>query len=172
MKKFITIAIVVFATLFGGQSFAQKQYKFGHIDSNKLLSIMPERDKAKADLDKYAKQLESTLTDMQNEFNKKYQDYLTQADSLSDLIRQTKEAELQEMQQRIQTFQQTAQQDLSQKENELMQPIIAKARKAIDEVAEEGGYLYIFDIGTGVVLHYSADSEDILPLVKVKLGIQ
>lgn len=171
MKKILTIAILLVATLMSSNTFAQKQYKFGHVDSNQLLSIMPEREKAKVDLEKYAKQLESTLTAMQSEFERKYQSYVESADSLSPLIRQTKEGELGEMQQRIQTFQQTAQQDLGQKENELLQPIITKARAAISEVAEEGGYTYVFDMGTGVILHHSADSEDILPLVKAKLGI-
>jgi len=173
MKKRFTIAVVLFATLFiNSQTFAQKQYKFGHIDSNELLSMMPERANAKVELENYAKQLENTLMAMQTELEKKYQEYQVSADSMSPIIRQTKEAELQEMQQRMQTFQQSAQQDLSKKENELLQPIIAKARKAIDEVAEEGGFIYIFDTGSGTVLHYSTDSENILPLVKVKLGIQ
>jgi outer membrane protein len=172
MKKTLFIAILLVVTLMGSSAFAQKQMKFGHIDSNQLLSIMPEREKAKVDLEKYAKQLETTLTAMQTEFEKKYQDYIATADSLSPLLRQTKEGELGEMQQRIQKFQQTAQQDLGEKENTLLQPIIAKARDAINLVSEEGGYLYVFDIGAGVVLYHSADSEDILPLVKVKLGIQ
>ncbi|MDA3892871.1 MAG: OmpH family outer membrane protein [Salinivirgaceae bacterium] len=172
MKKILTIVILLVATFAGSQTFAQKQYKFGHIDSNALLSIMPERENAKVELEKYAKQLESTLTSMQSEFERKYQNYVVSADSLSKLLRETKEGELSEMQQRIQNFQQTAQQDLGEKENELLQPIIAKAKTAISEVSEEGGYLYVFDVGTGVVLHHSADSEDILPLVKVKLGIQ
>jgi outer membrane protein len=172
MRRILTIAIVLATILISNNSFAQKQYKFGHVDSNELLSMMPERATAKTELESYAKQLENTLMSMQTELEKKYQEYQTNAESLSPIIRQTKESELQEMQQRMQTFQQSAQQDLSQKENELLQPIIAKARKAIDEVAEEGGYIYIFDIGSGTILHHSSDSEDILPLVKAKLGIQ
>lgn len=171
MKRVLIIAILLVFTLIGSSAFSQKQYKFGHVDSNQLLSIMPERENAKVELEKYAKQLESTLAAMQAEFERKYQDYAEKADSLSQFIRQTKEAELGEMQQRIQTFQQSAQQDLGQKENELLQPIITKARNAIKEVAEEGGYIYVFDIGSGSILYFSADSEDILPLVKAKLGI-
>jgi outer membrane protein len=172
MRKLIAIAVLVLAVSFSNSMQAQTQYKFGHIDSNKLLSQMPQREKAKVDLEKYAKQLESTLSGMQTEFERKYQDYVANADSMSNLIRQTKEAELGEMQQRIQNFQQTAQQDLAQKENELLQPIIMKARTAIEEVAQEQGFTYVFDVGTGVILHFSDASIDILPLVKTKLGIQ
>lgn len=172
MKKILSIAILLVAIIASTNTYAQKQYKFGHIDSNQLLSIMPEREAAKVELEKYAQQLESTLTEMQTEFERKYQEYVVSADSLSNLIRQTKESELSEMQQRIQQFNQTAQQDLAQKENELLQPIVQKAKDAISQVSEEGAYTYVFDIGTGVVLHFSNDSEDILPLVKAKLGIQ
>jgi len=173
MKKIMTLAVLlVMAFTFANQTFAQKTYKFGHIDSNQLLSLMPERAKAKTQLETYAKQLESTLSTMQSEFENKYQSYTASADSLSPLIRQTKEKELGDLQQRIQAFQQKAQQDLSDKESTLLQPIIDKAKKAIDEVATENGFTYIFDTGTGVILHHSADSEDILPLVKTKLGIQ
>lgn len=171
MKKIFTVVMLMGAMVFASTTFAQKQYKFGHIDSNQLLSIMPEREKAKTDLEAHAKQLEQTLSGMQAELERKYQDYVTSADSLSKLIRQTKEAELSEMQQRMQNFQQSAQQELAQKENELLQPIIQKAREAIKQVSEERGYIYVFDSGTGVLLHWSEDSEDIMPFVKTKLGI-
>ncbi len=173
MKKILTFTLLfVIAFTISNTATAQTTLKFGHIDSNALLSIMPEREAAKKALEAHAQQLEETLTVMQAEFEKKYTDYVAKADSLSPLIRQTKEAELGEIQQRIQAFQQNAQQELSTKEGELLQPIIQKARDAISEVASANGYIYIFDLGTGVVLHYSEDSEDILPLVKVKLGIQ
>lgn len=172
MRKILVVAMLLLAVTYSSDLFAQKQYKFGHIDSNQLLSIMPDRAKAKTELEKYAKQLENTLAGMQTEFERKYNEYVSSADSLSNLIRQTKEAELGEMQQRIQTFQQTAQQDLSQKESELMQPVVQRAKDAIKEVSDENNFTYVFDVGTGVLLYFSDDSIDILPLVKAKLGIQ
>lgn len=171
MKKILSIALLFAVLAITNNAVAQTTYKFGHIDSNELLSIMPEREAAKVTLEKHAQQLEETLTVMQAEFEKKYNEYVANADSLSPLIKQTKEAELGEIQQRIQAFQQQAQQELGQTENELLAPIIEKARGAISEVAAENGYLYVFDLGTGALLYHSEDSENILPLVKVKLGI-
>jgi len=52
-----------------------------------------------------------------------------------------------------------------------LQPIIDKAKKAIDDVAKDGNYTLILDSSVGVVL-YSIDGDDILPAVKKKLGIQ
>ncbi len=173
MKRILSLALLFVITFtISNNTTAQTTLKFGHIDSNALLTIMPEREAAKNALEAHAQQLEETLTVMQAEFERKYTDYVAKGDSLSPLIRQTKEAELGEIQQRIQAFQQNAQQELSAKEGELLQPIIQKARDAISEVAAENGYLYVFDLGTGVILHFSEESEDILPLVKVKLGIQ
>jgi outer membrane protein len=172
MKKLYSIiALVGLFLIFGGNVNAQKSYKFGHIDSQQLLSMMPEREQAKSQLEKYSKSLEDQVTAMQSELERKYQQYVAQQDSLSPLIKQAKEKELSEIQQRFQQFQQTAQQDLQQKESELMQPIIEKAKKAIDDVATENNFTYVFDIGTGVILHYSEESIDILPLVLTKLGI-
>ena len=75
-------------------------------------------------------------------------------------------------QQRLQAFQQTAQKDLSNKEGELLQPIIDKAKKAIDEVAAENNFTYVFDMSMGAILYHSEQSVDMLPLVLKKLGIK
>jgi outer membrane protein len=82
----------------------------------------------------------------------------------------TKQQDLQEMQQRILRFQELASAELKKKQQELMTPIINKAMEAIKTVGKENGFTYIHD---QAALLYAADnSEDILPLVKKKLGIQ
>jgi len=90
---------------------------------------------------------------------------------MSDIIRQTKEKELADLETRIQTFQQQADTDLQEKQVELLQPILDKAKNAITAVAKENGYTYIFDVGTGAFLFYEK-GDNVLPLVKVKLGLQ
>lgn len=147
--------------------------KFGHIDTGKLLQAMPDRLDAQTQLEKHAKMYEDQMLAMQNEFEKKYQEYQEQAETLTPVIRESKERELAEIQQRFQTFRQTAQQDISNKEGELMQPIIDKAKKAIDDVSVENGFTYVFDISTGSLVYYNeSQSVDILPLVFAKLGIK
>lgn len=171
MKR-IAKLLLVGCFLASGTINAQTKLKVGHIDSNKILSIMPEKNQVQATLESHAKEIENTLVDMQDEFERKYQDYLAKADSLTPLIRQTKEAELQDLQQRIQTFQVSAQQDYQTKEVELFQPVIEKAKKAIEEVAKENGYTYIFDSGSGALVYFSDSSDDIFNLVKAKLGLE
>jgi outer membrane protein len=145
--------------------------KFGHINSQELLTAMPESDSAQAKIEKLAADYDQQLEEMNVELNKKYDEYLTNRDNYTDLIRQTKEADIQEMQQRVQNFQQVAQQDLQQQQQQLIQPVLEKANNAIKEVAKENGFVYIFDVSRGNPVYFSDQSIDILPLVRTKLGL-
>jgi len=170
MKKTL-IAIVACMLAFGGTAMAQKTIKLGHINSNDLMQIMPGRDSAQTVLQNEVTELESTLKSMQAEAEKRYNDYVANQAGWTDLIRQTKQREIQDMAARIEEFQKNAQEQLQTREQELLKPIIDRAKKAIEDVAKEGGYTYILDAGTAAVL-YSQDSDDIMPLVKKKLGLK
>ena len=168
MKKILfLLAVIISVTTFG-----QSKQKFGHINSNELLQMMPENQQAQQAIQTHAKELETQLMAMQAELEQKYNDYLAKKDSLSKLLQQTRESELNDLNTRIQSFQQTAQQDLQAKEGELLQPIIEKARNAIREISKEAGYTYVFDTSTGALVYWPEDSDDLMPLVKSKLGMQ
>ena len=166
MKKILLTICLVVAGLFA----AEAQNKLGYINSNELLSIMPESTEMQTELQSYAKGLESSLAAMQAEGEKKLADYQQNEATMSDLVKQDKIRELESIQQRILEFQQNAQESLAAKEQELITPILDKARSAIEEVAKEGNFTYIFDASTGNIL-YAAESENVLPLVKAKLGL-
>ena len=170
MKKIILV-IVVLMSVFTTSLFAQKG-KLGHINSSDLLALMPERAEAEKQLQNYSKELEEQLNLMNQEFQTKYNDYIAKQDSMSTAIRQMKEEELQSLQQRIQTFQATAQQDLQTKQEELLQPIIDKAKIAIKEVAKELGYTWVFDTSLGSLVVWPDNNDNLLEPVKKKLGIQ
>ena len=131
---------------------------------------MPERKTAEEELQTFAKSLESQLGAMQAEYQQSVQDYQDNESTYTDLVKQDKVAEITGLEQRIQNFQQNAQQSLQTKEQELLEPILAKARKAIEDVATEGDYTYIFDKSIGSIL-YAKDSENVLNLVRKKLGL-
>ena len=156
---------------FGGTAVAQKNIKLGHINSNDLMQIMPGRDSAQTVLQKEEQDLEATLKTMQGEMEKRYNEYMENQAGWTELIRNTKQREIQDMGARIQEFQENAQKQLQERESTLLKPIIDRAKKAIEDVAREGGYTYILDAGTAAVL-YSQDSDDIMPLVKKKLGLK
>jgi outer membrane protein len=168
MKYFIIAAISLLT--FTSDAFAQTKMKFGHIDSQALLDAMPERIQADKVLEDFAAQLEKQLMAMSKELETKIQDYQATEATMSDIIAETKAQDIQQMQQRIQSFQQNAQQSLVKKEQEVYQPILDKAKAAIEKVSAANGYTYVFDTSSGALL-YQPESDDILALVKAELGI-
>lgn len=169
MKSVFKIYFVAVLFLSAGMVNAQT-LKFAHIDSQALIQAMPETTAAQAEIQKQAKGLDAQMSDMQKEYQAKMAEYSKKQDSLTDIVRQAKIEDLQDLQQRIQSFNTTAQKQLQQKQKELMQPIFNKANETIAVVAKEQGVIYVFD--TNAVLYHSAASIDLLPLVKTKLGIK
>lgn len=170
MKKgFIVVLVALLA--FGGSAMAQKNIKLGHINSNDLMQIMPGRDTAMALLQKEVEDLQAEMEAMKKEYETQVNNYLAKKDQLSELIRKSKESDIQKMAERIETFQANAQKLLEDRQEELLKPIVDRAKAAIEEVGKENGYTYIFDAGVGTLL-YSQDSDDIMPLVKKKLGLK
>jgi outer membrane protein len=165
MKNITLLAILSFLAF---NSIAQN--KFGYIDSQELLQLMPERKTAESEVQNFAKSLEAQLGSMTAEYQQSLQEYQANEATYTDLVKQDKEAEIIGLQERIQTFQQNAQQSLQEKEQKVLEPIYAKARKAIENVAKEGGFTYIFDKSQGSIL-YAKDSENVLGLVKKKLKL-
>jgi outer membrane protein len=149
---------------------SQAQNKFGYLNSNELLAMMPESQSMQEELQTYAKGLESQLTAMQAEYEKKVVEYQQNETTFTDIIKEDKIREIEGIQQRVVEFQKNAQESLGQKEAELFTPIREKAMKAIDQVAKDGNYTFIFNSGAGSFL-YAAESENVLELVKSKLGL-
>jgi len=148
--------------------------KFGHIDLQALVQVMPERAAAEEEFNKFQGELEEILGEMQQDYNTKLGEFEQMGNEVSEIKRNAKVAEIQDIQQRIQNYQVTAQQQINQKQNELLAPVFEKAENAIGEVAKEKGLIYVFDSGQGnrTILYKSNQSLDILPLVKTKLGIE
>jgi len=145
--------------------------KVGWLNSSELLSAMPERAKADSDMAKYAKSFQDAIDDMMKEYQTKGQQYQANEKTMSDAIKEVKMKEIQDLQNRIEGMQQSAQEKLQQKKQDVYAPILEKAQKAIESVAKEKSYDYIFDKSGGTLL-YGREGDNILPLVKAKLGIK
>ena len=146
--------------------------KFGHVTSEQLLQAMPEYDSAQTKLQELQQYYELEIERIQVEINKKIEEFNQGEPDMSDLIKEAKASEIQELQMRLQNYSQTAQQDLQQQSMIVIQPVMEKARAAIDEVAKEHGLIYVFDLSQGNPVYTSEESLDMVPLVKAKLGIQ
>lgn len=167
MKKAILTLAVAFVAV---ALYAQP--KFGHIISDQLLQAMPEYDTVQMQVQQLQQEYELEIERLQVEINKKIEDYSQSVDAMSDLIRQSKEAEITEMQGRLQAFVQQSQSALQQESMKLIQPVMDKARKAIEDVAKEHSLIYVFDMSQGNPVYASEESLEMLPLVKAKLGVE
>lgn len=168
MKKLLLI--LACGLLVANVSMAQAP-KFGYIDSRELLRYMPEVTKADTALSQYARSFQDQLETMGKEYQNKIQQYQSQEKTMTDAVKEVKQKELMDLQNRIESTQQSAQEKVAQKKQDLYGPILEKADKAIKDVAKEKGYDYVFDAGQGALL-YAKDSDNILAMVKAKLGIK
>ena len=159
MKKLIVVCLMAFGMLTN----VTAQNKIGHINSDELLSDMPEADKADADLKQYQADLAQRYQDMMKDLSTKDSLFVKDSMKLSSGMKDIRRNELFELYQKAQGFQQQAQ--------KLLAPIRAKALDAIKAVAKENGYAYVIDNAQGVLL-VSPTGDDLLPLAKKKLGIK
>jgi outer membrane protein len=171
-KSFIFAAAFMLLSIVAGSA-AYAQLKIGHINSEEVMALMPERDSAAKVFEQYSVDLNKVMEEMQAEATKKYEAYARQQDSLTAFVKKAKEAEIMELNQKIENYRTLAQQELQKKQGELLQPIIDKVRKAIKDVAIANKYTYILDIASGSVVYFPEDeSFNVLPLVKAKLGLK
>ncbi|MCJ8210144.1 OmpH family outer membrane protein [Mucilaginibacter sp. RS28] len=170
MKKLLRVALVAGCMLLAG-NFAKAQSKMGYINFNQLVEQMPEIKTVKTQLDAYQKQFMDQLQTMNTELQTKAQDYDAKRATMTDAIRTAKETELQDIQKRMQDYQNNASQQVQAKSNELSKPIIDKARTAISAVAKEKGYTYVLDT-TQTDLIVAPPADDLMAAVKLKLGLK
>ena len=131
MKKILKLTLTVMLVMCASSVFAQK---FGRVDLAAVVTAMPEFPEAQTNLEVYGQDLQDQLEQIMVEFNSKYADYEKNVSTYSDAVRQLKESELTQLQQRYSEFQQLAQQDIQRKQSELMNPIVEKANDAVKKI--------------------------------------
>ncbi len=170
MNKLSKLALVLFSVGILNSSASAQALKLGHINSQELLASMPGTKAADQKLQDFNKTLEGQLKLMSTEYQGKVEQFKSQETSMADAIKQSKVKEIQDLEGRIQEFQQSAQESVQKKKEEFYSPVLKQAEEAIKTVAKENGYSYIFDTSAGAVLYFH-DSDDIASLVKKKLGL-
>jgi outer membrane protein len=152
-----------------GMMMAVQAQKLGHINGQMLVEHMPEYKTAYEELSTYKKQYEDALLAMRTEYEKMIEDFKKAEQTAPKVILDTKVKEIQAKEQGIYDFQEQASADVTAEEQRKVEPILEKAKKAIEEVAKANNYTYIFDAGSGSMLYMGG--EDITKLVCTKLGI-
>jgi outer membrane protein len=166
MKNFKTLLLIAIITL--GFNTAQAQTKVAHINTDLLLSLMPETKVLNADLEKLSKTYETELKAENDKLTAKLKKYEAEVDSQTDEVNQQRGAEVQQDQQNLYQASQVAREEISKKRDEKLKPILDKAKQAIETVAKEQGFVYVLDASSLIV----ANGTDLLPAVKTKLGIK
>ena len=166
MKKLI-IALLMVLPL---GAFAENT-KIGYVNIQEVLVGMPEYNDAMKVLEDMNLKYITECKKLEEELQRKYQEYAAQADTLDAAIRQYKENELARLQQSIQEFTKSADETLKKKQQELFVPIIAKMDAAIAKVGEQNGFTIILDNTAGIITYKSAQTTDVAGLVKKALGL-
>lgn len=165
MKKIVLIAAMAFVTAAG---FAQP--KFAHVNFSELVQLMPEADQAREAMQASQKEASDTFQAMYEEYQTKVQQYQQKSATWTPAIKESKEKELTDIQQRLEEFNQTIQQELQQQQQQLMAPIYQKAQETVNTIAKAGNYMYVIDI-TSVLYLDPAQSTDITAQARKALNI-
>ena len=166
------IKSLLFTIAFAAMTVSVQAQKFGYINSQELIGQLAEVKEANAKIETLKKQLQKKGQDMITALQTKYTDLQKkQTDGLlSPKEVETQAALLKEEEVQLGTFEQSSQQKIYEKSEELLSPIQNKINNAIKEVATDNGYTYIFDTSMGLVL-YADPGTDVTSLVKTKLGL-
>ena len=164
LKKFIAAVIIAIP-------FCMSAQKFGTVDSQAILTQLPDYTEAEAKLAESSKKYEAELAKLREEFDKKATDYQAILDdpNTPQTIKERRTQEMQELDQKIQQFLQAAQQDLQRQQVQLLQPIQEKILGAIQAVGQEDSFTIIFPAEACV--YQGSGCVDVTPLVKTKLGL-
>lgn len=141
-----------------------------HYNQIDILESLPERDSLEQVLQKYQMKLEQSYQKMVQEYEKKLSEFQNEADDRPEAITEIMQNEIAEMQQRIQAFPQTAQQDIMKRQETIFLPLQSKVMEAVKAVATAKGVKYVFDISQGNPIVID-ESLDITNDIKAKLGM-
>ena len=168
MKKFSCMILLLIASVIPSSA----QMKIGYINSEAIMQQLPEAQDAQKQLDAISTDWQAELTKMQTDLQHRFEDYDKKKLVMSDKRRAEVEKELQDLEKKMVDFRTSkfgANGELFTKQNELLKPVQDKLFKAVKDVADEGGYDYVFDKSSTTLLMYSNEKNDLTSKVLAKL---
>lgn len=166
MKKLLLGAAMAF-----GMLSVSAQAKIGYVNTDELMSVMPEAAKINTELNEYQVSLQQQGQTLQIEADKKRDQYFIDSIKLTPSMKEIRRDELVKLYTRLQNYDQEAQEKAQQYAQQKIGPLRAKALDAIKTVAKEKGYTYVIDDASSILL-VMPPGDDLLPAVKAKLGIK
>ncbi len=171
MKRVTKLTLISAFVCIASAFSASAQQKFGYINFQQLLFLMPERDSIILKLQKLNDEFVANLEEIQVEYNNRFNDYQQNQSTYTNATRQIKEKELADINKRYNDYQELAQQEMAQMENQLYTPVVERAQNAIKKVGTDNGLTAIFDVTT-LLFYNTQEFVDITPMVKTELGIK
>lgn len=168
--KFSVITLLLLLSI--GMTNSIDAQKFGYVDTAEIVQSMPQVKEANANIETYRNQLQKKGQEKLKALQAKYGD-LEKKQSRGEISRVELEAEVEKLkteESELMKFDQDSQEKIIAKSQKLLQPLTDKIQEAINAVAAEQGYAYIFDSSTGFVL-YADTAADCSQLVRAKLGL-
>ena len=166
MKKMKSLFVAIMLFI-GATSFVNAQSKIAHIDTQALAEAMPEMKAAQSQLEKLQRTYDTEIKTLSKEFETKLKQYEVEAESKTAEVNAKRAEEVQGMQANINAYRQGALEDLQKKQEDLIAPILEKARTAIQKVGRSQGYECVLDSSSLLL----AEGKDLLVDVKKELGI-
>lgn len=168
MKKILLSLILLFVP--AAMVMAQAPQKIATVNMQEIFPNMPETKAMQTELQKLNKSYEDTLSGMNEELKKKYEDYLAKKATMPEALRLRMEQEIQDLQKRMEDLRQVALQDLQKKQADLLEPVQNKILEAIKKVGTENGYAYVLESQN--MLYTGSAAIDCTAQVKAKLGLK
>jgi outer membrane protein len=172
MRKIILTSALIISLVFAQSIAAQAVRQIAFVNSNELLEAIPEKVLASNHLIDLNNKYKEELKVMQNDYNKKYSDFISYQTSMAENIRLRRMQELYELERQINDFMKVAQEDINNKEKELIDPMRLRIKDAIYKVGVERGFVCIYDLANPAIAFVTPDATDATPFVKQKLGIK
>lgn len=174
MTKKVFFTLVLLVSLVSGTAFSQvlPQISVAYVNTSELLDQMPEKAQASQQLLTLSEDYEKELALMQNDYNKKYSDFITYQASLSENIKLRRMQELTELENRIVKFMELVQEDIKNQEKVLLEPLKQKINDTIRAVGIEHNFTVIYDLANPGIVFVSPNAINANPYVKSKLGIR
>ena len=171
MKKRIFITLLVLTSIMCGSTI-EAQSNIAFVNTLDIINSLPDKASATERLNTLNQNYKQELQIMQNEYNKKYSDFITYQESLAESIKLRRMQELTDLEIRIQNFTKLAQKDIEEHEQLLLEPIKEKVSNAINAVGIEHNFTVIYDLDDSGIVFVSPNAIDANALVKSKLGVK
>ena len=165
---FLLLFVSIFTNLYGQQVTTSEKIAF--INSKELLEVVPGKVAATKSIQELNKKYKNELALMQNDYNNKYTDFLSNQNDLGESIKLRRMQELYELEQNITRFMKVAQEDVQSQEQQLIEPLKKKLYDAIEQVGVEQSFVCIYDKANPAIAFVTPNAIDANALVKQKLG--